>query len=132
MSLGCIPKPLAITRLTPHCIDMELANQFDTAGPKGIWDFWADPNATIQMTREEVSSLADKIGPIFYTTQELHVTHCVYTWMKQYRSKTTGVTIENRSNGLDYIKHCEGIIRRDKQMGTTFTKPGIELNADLV
>jgi hypothetical protein len=101
---------------------MELANQFDKAGPNGTCEYWAEPNATIPMSRDEVSVLADTEGAVFYTTQEWHVTHCVYTWMKHYRSETTGVTIENRSNGLDHIKHCEGIIRRDKPMGAIFRR----------
>ena len=132
ISRGCIFTPLAIAWLPPHCIDMELANQFDRAGPDGGWEYWADPNATIPMTRYEVSMLADTEGAVFYTTQDWHVTHCVYTWMKHYRSKSTGVTIENRSNGIEHIKHCEGILRNDHRLEEIFTKAGIELNADLV
>lgn len=129
---GCIFTPLAIAWLPPHCIDMELADAFDQAGPNGTWDYWADPNGTIPMSRKEVSMLADTEGAVFYTTQDWHVTHCVYTWMKHYRSKTTGVVIENRSNGMEHIKHCEGILRNDHRLGEIFTRAGIELNADLV
>ena len=132
ISRGCIFTPLAIAWLPPHCIDMELANEFDKASRDGEWEYWADPNGTIPMTRHEVSMLADTEGAVFYTTQDWHVTHCVYTWIKHYRSKSTGVTIENRSNGLGHIKHCEGILRNDHRLGEIFTRAGIELNADLV
>jgi hypothetical protein len=132
---GCIFTPLAISWLPPHCIDMELANDFDSANrasPDGQWKYYADPNTTVEMTREEVSMLADVEGAVFYTTQDWHITHCVYTWMKHYRSKTsTGVTIENRSNGMKHIRHCEGILRLGFPLQQIATQAGIELNADL-
>jgi hypothetical protein len=131
---GCRFTPLAIAWLPPHCIDMELANEFDKTGPgpNGEWQYFADPNGTIPMTREEVSLLADDKHAVFYTTQEWHIRHCVYTWMKHYRSKSTGVTIENRSNGIEHIKHCQGIFELAYPMEKMATMAGIELNADLV
>jgi hypothetical protein len=75
---GCIFTPLAIAWLPPHCIDMELANEFDNAGPEEGWPYYADLNGTIPMTREEVSMLADVEGGVFYTTQDWHVSHCVF------------------------------------------------------
>ncbi|PSS28069.1 hypothetical protein M430DRAFT_113475, partial [Amorphotheca resinae ATCC 22711] len=103
---GCIFTPLAIAWLPPQCLDMELADEFDQIGPEGGWPYYADLNGTIPLTREEVGAIADIPGGVFYTTQEWHIMHCMYTWRKHYRSKFTGVTIEQRSNGLKHIHHC--------------------------
>ena len=128
---GCKFTPLAIAWLPPQCLDEDLAAEFDRAGPEGGWSYWADLNATIPLTREEVGMLADTEGVVFYTTQEWHVMHCMYTWRKHYRSKWTGVTIERRSNGIDHIEHCEGIVRDRAPLQKIWTMAGIELNADL-
>ena len=128
---GCIFTPLAISWLPPHCVDMELSDEFDKLGPgpNGEWDYWADLNKTQRLTREEVGALADYDG-VFYTTQEWHVMHCLFTWQKHYRSKWTGVTIERRSNGLDHIGHCGGVFRLEAKLQDIRTVAGIALDAD--
>ena len=128
---GCIFTPIAIAWLPPHCVDMELSDEFDKLGPgpNGEWDYWSDKNMTRRLTREEVGELADYDG-VFWTTQEWHVTHCVYTWKKHYRSQWTGVTIERRSNGLDHIDHCSGVFRMRAPLQAIATVAGIELDAD--
>jgi hypothetical protein len=55
-------------------IDRELADEFDAYAE---WEYWADVNGTIEMTREEVGLLADTEGAVFYTTLEWHVIHCM-------------------------------------------------------
>ena len=132
---GCKFTPLAIAWLPPHCIDEDLANEFDRAGPKPQgWEYWRDLNATIPMTVKEVGELADYEGEdaVFYTTVEWHITHCMWTWRKHYRSLSLGTVIENRSNGIKHIKHCEGIVRDRAPLLSIGTRAGIELNADLV
>ena len=86
------------------------------------------------MTIEEVGELADYQGEeaVFYTTVEWHVMHCMFTWRKHYRSKELGTVIENRSNGIKHIHHCEGIVRDRAPLLSIGTRAGIELNADLV
>ncbi|KAI0172805.1 hypothetical protein GGR52DRAFT_591304 [Hypoxylon sp. FL1284] len=128
---GCIFTPLAIAWLPPHCVDTELADDFDKQGPgpHGEWDYWSDMNMTRRLTREEVGYLADVNG-VFYATQEWHVTHCVYTWMKHYRSRWTGTTIERRSNGLDHIGHCQEVLRIRGDLQDIRTVAGIALDAD--
>lgn len=74
---GCTYTPLAIAWLPPHCLDMDLAEEFDRAAPGGEWEYWADINGTIPLSRHEVSMLADIPGGVFYTTQEWHVMHCM-------------------------------------------------------
>ncbi|KAI1379060.1 hypothetical protein F4677DRAFT_442786 [Hypoxylon crocopeplum] len=128
---GCIFTPLAIAWLPPHCVDMELSNDFDKQGPgpNGEWDYWSDINMTRRLTREEAGDLADHNG-VFYATQDWHVTHCVYTWMKHYRSRWTGVTIERRSNGLDHIGHCKDVLKIRGGLQEIKTVAGIALDAD--
>ncbi|KAI2615007.1 hypothetical protein GGR54DRAFT_614648 [Hypoxylon sp. NC1633] len=128
---GCVFTPLAISWLPPHCVDMELSDDFDKEGPgpNGEWDYWSDMNKTRRLSREEVGYLAENNG-VFYATQDWHVTHCVYTWKKHYRSKWTGVTIERRSNGLDHIEHCREVLKIRGDLQKIKTVAGIALDAD--
>ncbi|TAQ84340.1 hypothetical protein B7494_g7348 [Chlorociboria aeruginascens] len=105
---GCVFTPLALGWLPPQCLDMELSDEFDKLGhlPGGEWPYWADLNGTTPITREEMGMLADVDG-LFYTTQEWHIMHCMFTWRKHYRSQFTGVTVEKRSNGIDHIHHYQ-------------------------
>jgi len=132
VSRGCVFTPLALAWLPPQCLDMELSDEFDKLGPLpgGEWPYWADRNGTTRISREEMGLLADVNGA-FYTTQEWHIMHCMYTWRKHYRSKFTGVTIEKRSGGIDHIHHCEGIVLDRVPLEGIWTMAGVELNADL-
>ncbi|KAI1417351.1 hypothetical protein F5Y13DRAFT_177208 [Hypoxylon sp. FL1857] len=67
---GCIFTPLAIAWLPPHCVDMELSNEFDKQGPgpNGEWDYWSDINMTRRLTRDEVGDLADHNGVMLMIT----------------------------------------------------------------
>jgi len=132
LSRGCVFTPLALGWLPPQCLDMELSDDFDKQGPLpgGEWPYWAELNGTTRLTREEMGLLAE-VGGFFYTTQEWHVMHCMYTWRKHYRSKFTGVTVERRSNGIDHIHHCEGIVLDRAPLQKIWTMAGVELNADL-
>jgi len=78
ISRGCVFTPLALAWLPPHCLDMELSNDFDKLGPLpgGEWPYWADRNGTTRISREEMGLLADVNGA-FYTTQEWHIMHCM-------------------------------------------------------
>ncbi|KIM98238.1 hypothetical protein OIDMADRAFT_128271 [Oidiodendron maius Zn] len=132
LSRGCVFTPLALGWLPPQCLDLELSDDFDKQGPLagGEWPYWADLNGTTRLTREEMGLLAE-VGGVFYTTQEWHVMHCMYTWRKHYRSQFTGVNIERRSNGIDHIHHCEGIVLDRAPLQKIWTMAGVELNADL-
>ena len=81
------------------------------------------------MIREEVGLQAD-LNSVFYTNQEWHVIHCMYTWRKHYRTKWTGVTVERRSNGLDHIAHCKEVMRIRGGLDDITTVAGIALDAD--
>ena len=131
LELGCVFTPLAIAWLPPHCVDQELSDDFDRQGPgpNGQWDYWIDVNKTRRLSRQEVGELAD-IDGVFYATQEWHVSHCVYTWQKHYRSQWTGTVIERRSNGLDHIGHCESVFRIRSGLQDIRTVAGIALDAD--
>lgn len=118
-------------KFTNLYVSVELSNDFDKQGPgpEGEWDYWSDINITRRLTREEVGQLADYNG-VFYATQDWHVTHCAYTWMKHYRSKWTGTTIERRSNGLDHIDHCKQVLKIRGGLQEIKTVAGIALDAD--
>ncbi|MCJ1289384.1 hypothetical protein MMC34_000916 [Xylographa carneopallida] len=128
---GCIFTPLAIAWLPPHCIDIELSDEFDISGPGpgGSWEYWADSHRQVALNRTEMGLLADTDG-VFYTTQDWHIKHCTFTWRKHYQQRVTGVTIERRSNGLDHIGHCETIFRVRGGLTDIQTVAGIALDAD--
>ncbi|MCJ1448609.1 MAG: hypothetical protein MMC23_009126 [Stictis urceolatum] len=129
---GCIFTPLAIAWLPRHCIDFELAREFDYAGPgpNGEWEYWAHQNRTHALTHEDIGNLADYDDGFVYMTQEWHVVHCVYTWKKHYRQKSTGISIERRSNGLDHIAHCGSVFENRAGLQAIATIAGIALDAD--
>jgi len=134
-SRGCVFSPLALSWLPPQCLDKELSDDFDLQGPLpgGAWPYWADHNATIPITREQMGELADipeKKG-VFYTTQGWHVTHCMYTWRKHYRARFNNVALEWRNDGIDHIEHCTGIVSDRAPLDQIWTMAGVELNADL-
>ena len=106
-SLGCTYDALAIYWAPPECRDDELTAEFNRAGPgpNGEWPYFADDMATIPLTDEEVSLLADTdMG--FYTIHEWHLVHCNYSWRKLFRAQQTGVVMDREKNSLEHIAHC--------------------------
>ncbi|MCJ1474499.1 hypothetical protein MMC13_003157 [Lambiella insularis] len=131
ISRGCVFTPLAISWLPPHCLDMEVADEFDKAGPgpDGVWEYYADPERKTSLNRTELGLLPDHDG-IFYTTQDWHITHCTFNWRKRDRQQLTGVTLERRSSGLDHVAHCEKIFKMRGELTDIRTAAGVSLDAD--
>lgn len=106
-AMGCSFDTLAMAWLPPYCLDPELSTSFDHAGPgiAGSWTYYADRFGDQVLNRTELSMLADS-GKPFYATQEWHITHCTFSWKKQFRAQTTGVTMEDRYFRIQHIEHC--------------------------
>lgn len=105
--LGCVYDALAITWSPPHCYDKELTEEFNRAGPgpNGEWPYYADDEAKIPLTLEEVALLADTDRG-FYTVHAWHLVHCNFSWRKLFRAQTTGVIMDKDKNSLEHIAHC--------------------------
>ena len=118
---------MAAAWLPPDCRDEELSTMFETKGngPDGTWNYFADSNRTVRITVEEVSMLADQRRK-FYTDWEWHVGHCLYYWHKDFRSKSTKVTVEKRYATYGHLSHCEDVIYSDKSLTSN---AGVALNA---
>ncbi|PSK56767.1 Cytoskeletal protein syp1 [Elsinoe australis] len=129
---GCTFSPLAISWLPPHCLDEELSDQFNHAGPgpDGAWPYWADRNMTVPLTIEEVGNLAP--SGHFYTTQGWHVTHCMYQWRKELRSKFTGKKVEIRNTGVEHTEHCEMVVKMSLGLDDLGTISGVSLDANII
>ncbi|KAF2111303.1 hypothetical protein BDV96DRAFT_650397 [Lophiotrema nucula] len=113
---GCRFVEMAAAWLPPKCIDSELSDEFDTAGPgpNGEWPYYLDSSRNHQISKVDVAILADT-GGVFYSTWEWHVKHCTYQWRLDYRRKWSGTIVEPRYDHESHITHCEGIIFSDQQ-----------------
>ena len=129
----CTFDPIAAAWLPPACIDAELMEEFNHAGPgpNGSWQYWSDFNRTMEYSLEEVAILPDVNGK-FYVTHDWHIKHCTYNWRKQYRSRMTRVHLDARSGGYGHIGHCEGILRQRWGLHDVTTSSAVSLNADHV
>ncbi|KAF7575734.1 hypothetical protein A1F94_013744 [Pyrenophora tritici-repentis] len=109
ISNNCIYDLLASAWLPEHCRDEGLTAEFDQAGPGpgGAWDYFADANGSVAINPTDVGYLSGaEPGTQYWTTNEWHIMHCVYYWLKQYRSKDTGVVVEARYDNELHIRHC--------------------------
>ena len=107
-SLNCIYDELAIGWLPPHCIDSALTAEFSSLGTNnGSWPYYLDQEATIPLTLEEISLLADD-GTPFYTTHEWYLVHCNYSWRKFFRSSSggSGVVMDVRNHNFKHTVDC--------------------------
>lgn len=131
LSLGCRFDPIAASWLPTHCMDDELLEEFNRSGdgPNGSWVYYTDFDKTGVLTEEQVGRLAD-VGGAFFTTYEWHIKHCTYNWRKLFRMKETGVILENRSNTIGHISHCEQVFMMNGGLHEVLTGSGVELNAD--
>ena len=127
-SLGCIYDGLALAWLPPHCHDKELVLEFGKAGPNpgGAWKYWANKNRTSEYTVEELAELPATNHNCFYLEPVWHWTHCFYYWKKQYRSRTTGLTVEPLSDSPEHLVHCEDLLlKQDTSIGLTVAAVGL-------
>jgi hypothetical protein len=125
ISKGCKFDHLAAAWLPPHCRDDELSAEFNKAGPgpDGQWEYWSDKNGSIPVPPDEVGFIATTENDIVWTTTDWHVEHCVYYWIKQFRSKKNGVVLEKKYDSEDHIRHCGKTFLRymvPRTIGTRF------------
>ncbi|KAL3424517.1 hypothetical protein PVAG01_03798 [Phlyctema vagabunda] len=113
---GCTYDELAIAWLPPPCRDEELTVEFHHAGPnKTLWPYFADQQATMPLTVEQVSLLADT-GEPFYTTHNWYLVHCNYNWRKLLRTTTTGVVMDFRNNNEKHTINCGDLAVKYRQL----------------
>lgn len=120
MSLGCKYDSLAAAWLPAHCRDDEVTEDFEKAGPgpNGSWTYWADKEHTQELTLYEVSLYADRQPELFHTSLEWHRKHCIWSWLKEHRSKFNGIIYDPRSDTEAHIRHCGKMLLEDSN-GTT-------------
>ncbi|ROW08767.1 hypothetical protein VPNG_06408 [Cytospora leucostoma] len=114
-ALNCTYDTLSVSWLPPHCREDELTAEFDRAGPNGTWPYYADKNATIPISLEAMSLLADlpRAQAVFYTSTGWHVAHCAFYWRKEYRMRARGLMTESRYDKESHIEHCYEIFKSD-------------------
>ncbi|KAH8662484.1 hypothetical protein BX600DRAFT_437876 [Xylariales sp. PMI_506] len=110
---GCRWDTLAVDWLPQHCIDDELTQEFDIAGPgeNGQWPYFffdADDgfkpiNSTLELREAAVA------GVDYWATREWHAAHCLFTWRKGFRfgtSQDNRKTLEPWNNHEEHVEHC--------------------------
>lgn len=130
LQLNCKYDTLAAAWLPPHCIDAELTALFDRSGdgPNGTWTYWADQKHTKEIPVEDLGALADEPeGGTFYSTHRWHLVHCFFYWRKAIRSKTIGVTLEERYDTESHAVHCSRMMDADSSRGSV---SGVALNSN--
>jgi hypothetical protein len=107
IAMGCRYDHLAVDWLPDHCIDEELTIEFDQAGPgpNGSWLYFKHRYGRDAISDDEIDDYAKK-GTNYFTTREWHIAHCIFTWRKQFRSRSTGKMIESWNENEGHIKHC--------------------------
>ncbi|KAI0969600.1 hypothetical protein F4678DRAFT_439429 [Xylaria arbuscula] len=112
-AMGCVFDLAATAWVPDHCIDHELLEEFERSGegPDGRWQWYADPQYTMEMSMDEIKELGDHYGEIIYTTPRWHKAHCFYYWRKLQRSVKTGVRLGGRYNNEGHTEHCGRVLQ---------------------
>jgi hypothetical protein len=100
------------------CMDEELLTEFEREGPNGTWTYWVDPAGTKEIARSELPML---YGVDAWTTFDWHITHCIYTWRKEWRASTMKKFTLDGNSGEKHIKHCGRMIRGGLKHPTAIT-----------
>lgn len=112
LSRGCKFDPFALAWLPETCRDDALIEEFTALGRTNnhSWEFYTWPKATQKLSLDEVAMAADVVGTsnrsAVTTTVDWHHTHCLYLWRKLYRTRYTGLTMEERYDSEHHQKHC--------------------------
>jgi len=107
VAMGCRYDHLAVDWLPLYCIDEELTAEFDRSGPGplGAWDYFTNVRGTEKLNESQIDEYA-VLGRTYFTTREWHIAHCVFTWRKQFRARSTSKIVEPWSESEDHIMHC--------------------------
>lgn len=89
---------------------------------------YADEEGMIIINETDIGEMADRPGYLYWTTNEWHVVHCYFYWIKAFRVRDTGLTIEKRFDTEHHIRHCaKEFLRRDKNLQDVATRQGASL-----
>ncbi|KAH8803617.1 hypothetical protein F5884DRAFT_683144, partial [Xylogone sp. PMI_703] len=113
IAMGCRYDHIAVDWLPNDCIDDELTAEFDRAGPglNGSWNYYTKLHGGHLINNSEIDDYAITATD-YFATREWHIAHCIFTWRKQFRSRSTGKIIEPWNEKEEHIKHCGSYIMR--------------------
>lgn len=130
--MGCTFDLLSLSWLPARCRDDELTDEFAHAGPglHGQWELWADRNASIPMSVEEVGMLAFQDHGYVYSRRGFHVAHCSFYWRKAFRMWAIGLTTEGRYSREQHIEHCHAVFMSDTPKNKGMTRSLVRLGGE--
>lgn len=119
MTMGCQYDHLAVDWLPASCIDQDLVDEFDVSGPgaDGAWPYYTRAQGNdgstvfIPINSNETDEFAQQ-GRDYFATREWHISHCMFTWRKQFRARHNGKHVEPWNENEKHIKHCNDYIMR--------------------
>lgn len=89
---------------------------------------YADKEGRTIINATDVGGLADLPGFLYWTTLEWHIVHCYFYWIKAWRIRETGLTIEKRYDTEHHIRHCsKEFLKRDADLQAITTSQGASL-----
>jgi hypothetical protein len=89
---------------------------------------FADIDGSRTMNASDIGAMADLPGFLYYTTLEWHMVHCYFYWIKAWRTRETGSTIEKRYDTEKHIRHCSKVLMtKDADLQAVKTSQGASL-----
>jgi hypothetical protein len=132
LSKSCIYDSLAAAWLPPYCRDDALTATFDASGPSnGSWEYYADAEGLIPITKNQIAELGSK-GGSFWSTREWHVAHCMFYWRKYVRMRDTGSVMERRFDSEAHAKHCGRLAMKNWTGGRLLIEVLVVMDARIV
>lgn len=102
---GCHFHPMLSAWVPPECSALELMDEYD---PYTDREWFLDENGT---QSAEISMLRSGEGPLVYTANSFHISHCTYVWRVLAQAVDNRKhLINSKSGSLNHTYHCAKVI----------------------
>jgi hypothetical protein len=106
-ALGCQFDVLAYHWIPQLCFDNETNNEYQK---KGSWLGYSDKEGTDIL---DLAGMSERTDLPYYTSAREHVSHCAYTWRRQYKLFAKGgLYMDFNSLSYNHTIHCTEILMK--------------------
>jgi hypothetical protein len=84
----------------PECFDAELQEEYIHYRD---WKWFVNANMTQEMPLEILRKGDHEVA---YATNEFHLIHCMYVWIKQHKVYKYGGSLDQDSQSVEHTRHC--------------------------